>query len=184
MTVTEIEHKYVVADDFDQDDFFRRARSLTPKRQFSVDVQDVYFKVRHPDDHIYRLRRDRLICELTVKSMACDDNELRYEVNLPMALGVIGVEDVLSFLKPQQVQWHGFISKNVSVFEYTDCEVVFYQAATKTQSINCVEVEATQYPDVSEALAVIRRYEQKLGLDEKHREKRSLLQLLFPWPPW
>ena len=63
---------------------------------------------------------------------------------------------------------------------FPDCEVVYYQAATESRTVRCVEFEATHKDSLDEALAIVERYERATGFDGATRSRLSLPQILFP----
>ena len=174
----EIEHKYVVDESFDRQAFEELAKSMGPVNHYHVEVSDTYFLARSAPHHVFRHRKDRLIEELTVKSIGHKDNERRFEVNLPIKGAESG--SVEAFLTPLGVFWKGNLKKNVYVYEFPTIEVVYYEAESAAAKIRCVEVEAIGFNDSDAALAEIARVEKHFGLDVGSREKKSLLQLLFP----
>ena len=144
----------------------------------SVVVVDHYVLVEAVPKYVYRYRKDRLIEELTIKSLNSDDSRDRFEVNLPIK--GLNEEAIRAFLSPLQILWDGAVKKDVLVFEYDAFELVFYEAKNDEKLVRCIEIEAKKYGNKEEALDIIVRVEKALGLDPEQREKKSLLQLLFP----
>jgi hypothetical protein len=66
------------------------------------------------------------------------------------------------------------------VWEFPDCEVVYYRASSDRQSVRCVEFEATRKESMSTALRIVQQYERATGFDATARSRRSLVQILFP----
>lgn len=177
----EIEHKFLVANDFDVDDFCRRALKLTPKRAATIEVEDTYFITAHHPDTIFRHRCDIERQELTVKSRTGADTEIRMEVNLHLDQSFGNQRDaVTAFLVPFTITWQGTLHKALQVFYYHDCEVVFYTAVSGEQSVHCVEFEATGHGgDIKAARATLQDYETRLGFANQVRTRSSLFDLLL-----
>lgn len=179
-TYREIEHKFVVGDGFDLDAFRATAESLGPRRKTALVVRDTYYRLAGDGDLIYRHRFDEELQQLTVKSLA-DDPQVRLEVDLD--LGHHRGDQraaVEAFLGARGIAWRGELHKDIEVFYFGDCEVVYYRAWTGRRELAVVELEATHKPSLEEALATVYAYRRRLGLDGAERELRSLPQLLFP----
>ena len=173
----EIEHKFVVKRDFNRDALFTGCRALAPEREKALTVTDTYYVPPGQADCIYRHRIDKEIQQLTLKSRG-GDNEVRTEINLDLGasrsqsdaveawMGVIGA-----------LPGHGIV-KEIRVFDFPDCEVVYYDAIHKTKQICCVEFEAKYADSEEEGLAILQRYEEQLGFDATQREKVNLFDLL------
>lgn len=48
------------------------------------------------------------------------------------------VELVRAFLAPLGIRWVGELTKALDVFEFADCEVVYYVARTEDKVITCI----------------------------------------------
>ena len=175
---TEIEHKYIVPSNFDWSVLIEAARKIGPEREFSVVVIDHYYRVKSAPDYVYRHRKDKLIEELTIKSLSQVDSRDRFEVNLPVDCGDEGI--IRAFLSPLELFWDGRVKKDVLVFEYKESEIVFYEASSDSKTLRCLEIEAKNFEKKSEAFDRINQIESILGVTNWSREKKSLLQLLFP----
>lgn len=173
----EIEHKFVVDDSFDLDDFCARCRKLGPVNEKALGVKDTYYVPANESDLIYRHRLDKEIQQLTLKSRG-GDNEVRTEINLDLGAGrsqASGVEAWMGAIGALP----GFgIQKHIHVFDFPDCEVVHYEASHAGRSICCVEFEAKKVNDEEAGLAVLIRYERLLGFENLEREKINLFDLL------
>jgi hypothetical protein len=176
----EIEHKFIVGPDFDLGDFRRRASALLPTRTTELRVQDTYFVTALAPGVVFRHRYDSERQELTVKSRGPGDTEVRREVNLRLdqALGS-QLPAVTAFLSSLSILWQGSLTKDILVYYYPDCEVVYYAASGPARQLCCVEFEAVDSPDLDAARATLAAYEQRLGLGTASRVRESLFDLLL-----
>lgn len=177
----EIEHKFLVGPAFDADAFARAALALGPARTTQVSVRDTYFVTEHHPGLIFRHRLDVERQELTLKSWRAADSEARLEVNLRLdqAHGDQG-DAVAAFLAPFGVRWRGALHKEIRVFYFADCEVVYYVARAGERTLRCVEFEALGHGgDVEAARSVLARYEQRLGFGGAERARASLFDLML-----
>ncbi len=176
----EIEHKFVVDEGFDLEAFRRRVSALGPRRTTALAVRDVYYlSERHPA-YVYRHRYDAELQHLSVKSLQ-DDSERRLEVNLDLGQHRGDQQAAIeAFLDTLEVSWRGVIDKEIEVFYFPDCEIVYYSARAGARSVRCVEVEAVGHASPDDAIAILHRYEEHLGFDERERTARALVELLFP----
>lgn len=177
MDFREIEHKFIVSADFDKASFVKRVRSLSPESETEVDVKDRYFVTKACPKHIFRHRMDKELHQLTVKSLE-KNTENRLEVNLNLARDD-QLKEVEAFLSPLSITWSGTIEKKVTAFYFAQCEVVFYKASFDGQSVYCVEFEAVDCKDVTEALQVLEHFERNLGFNPSMRANASLFDLLI-----
>lgn len=190
----EIEHKYLVDEAFDLGAFEATAQRLKPVKSHRVKVRDTYYVVAGLPGHILRHRIDSELQQLSVKSLAAD-NECRTEVNLDLGhhRGDQSAA-VQAFIQPMDLLWSGSIEKNINVFYFSGCEVVHYTAVAKAgldtglkarRTVHCVEFEAImepgQLPEVTRegALAAISVYEKAFGFQPDSRCRQSLFELLF-----
>lgn len=180
MQFKEIEHKFVVDGDFDRAAFVASLRALTPEREVSLRVRDRYFVTAdgRSRGYILRHRHDRELHELTIKSVEADA-EVRDEINLALRPHDQDGQ-VDAFVTALGVEWSGTIWKDLTVWHFADCEVVYYDATAEDRRVSCVEFEATHKPDTAGALAVVARYEAATGFAERDRTTLSLLELLWP----
>ena len=179
---TEIEHKYVVDEHFDLRRFREALGTLNPTRTSSVRVRDRYFLTEGGRDRrfVIRHRYDSEIHHLTVKTVEADA-EVRGEVNLDLGHHAGDQRaQVNAFVERLGVEWSGTVHKDVEVWCFPDCEVVYYEASAESRLVRCVEFEATRKPSLDEALAIVEKYERVTGFDGATRSRLSLLQLLFP----
>jgi adenylate cyclase class IV len=178
----EIEHKYIVDEQFDVAAFREALAAMNPLRTHSIDVRDRYYLTDGARQRrvVIRHRYDAELHHLTVKTFA-PDTEIRLEVNLDLGHHR-GDQDaqVDAFVDQLGVQWSGTIHKNVEIWDFPDCEVVCYQASNDSSSVRCVEFEATRKLSVDGALAILLKYERATGFDAANRTRLSLLELLFP----
>jgi hypothetical protein len=176
----EIEHKFVVGEDFDRDAFRAALDALQPVRHATLHVRDRYFitEAGRARGFVLRHRCDRELHELTLKSIAADA-EVRDEINLKLQAGDQEAQ-VDAFVAAQGLLWQGALWKDLEVWHFPDCEAVFYAATADARTIRCVEFEATVKPSREAALAIVRRYERATGFGDATRTPESLLALLWP----
>src|SRR6187402_1773625 len=115
LTFKEIEHKYVVGEDFDRDAFRAALDALKPVRHATLHVRDRYFITEsgRARGFILRHRFDRELHELTLKSVVADA-EFRDEVNLKLQAGD-QQEQVDAFVAAQGLLWQGTLWKDLEV---------------------------------------------------------------------
>lgn len=178
----EIEHKFVVAPDFDLQRFREALTTLGPTRTNAIRVRDRYYLTEGglARRFFIRHRFDAELHQLTIKALA-PDTEVRDEVNLDLGQHAGDqAAQVDAFLAHMGVVWRGTLHKDVDVWYFSDCEVVCYRAWTEAMSIRCVEFEATRRASLAEALAIVERFERATGFDAQARSRVSLPQILFP----
>lgn len=176
----EIEHKFVLEPDFDRDELFQRITALQPLRIHSAQVVERYYLTKATPKLIYRHRYDENNQDLTYKTFGDGDIEIRREVKLALDLRVGNqAENVRAFLEPLGMTWQGGLNKELQVFDFADCEIVYYEARTAEKIVTCVEFEALSADGVESALATLASYEQRLGFGNRQRSRRSLFELLF-----
>jgi len=176
----EIEHKFVVDDRFDLHGFRATLSALVPVRHEVVRVRDRYFitEAGRARGFILRHRHDRELHELTVKTMAADA-QVRDEVNL--ALRPVDQDaQVEAFVAAQGLVWQGELWKDLEVWHFAECEVVYYSATAGGRRLQCVEFEAIRQASLADALAVLARYEAGTGFGAAVRTRISLLELMWP----
>lgn len=178
----EIEHKYLVGDDFDIHRFRETLATLGPIRVNTIQVRDRYYLTEGgaAQQYLIRHRFDAELQQLTIKTVA-PDTETRDEINLDLGSG--GGDQsahVDAFVAKLGVRWSGTVVKDVSVWYFDDCEVVHYVASVGSRSIRCVEFEATHKRSLPDALAIVERFERATGFYGLERSRLSLPQLLFP----
>jgi hypothetical protein len=176
----EIEHKFVVGEDFDIESFRKTLNGMSPVRHAALRVRDRYFITEsgRARRFVLRHRFDRELHELTLKSVA-DDAEVRDEINLKLAPGDQQAQ-VEAFVAAQGVVWKGALWKDLEVWHFEDCEAVYYVATTEDRTVRCVEFEATVKPTREAALEIVHRYERATGFAGVARTPESLLALLWP----
>ncbi len=178
----EIEHKYVVGDAFDLPRFRDALAALGPDRTSAIRVRDRYYLIDGSLERrfVIRHRFDAELHHLTIKSLETD-TEIRDEINLDLGQHAGDqAAQVEAFLARVGIQWSGTVYKDVDVWYFPDCEVVHYLASTDARSVRCVEFEATGRESLSDALAIVDRFERATGFDRLARSRLSLPQLLFP----
>jgi predicted adenylyl cyclase CyaB len=173
----EIEHKFVVEEDFDVNSFFKNVRSLSCDKEFSTEVTDTYYFNRANRDFVLRHRKDDRIEQLSYKSTGTDA-EIRTELNLNLAMGKNSVEIIAQFCQRMGLNESAPLKKSVRVFEFSDVEIVHYVASLGQVKVRCVEFESTKHSSPEMAKQNIRNYEAQLGFDAQKRESRSLFDLL------
>ena len=179
MDFLEIEHKFVLPENWCLDSFTELVKSFNPQHSNEIAVEDRYYVVKALAGHVYRHRIDDEIQHLTVKSLE-QDSAVRLEVNLDLGLHKGDqAAAVDAFLKPLGLLWKGVLHKQVRVFYFADAEIVHYKARYKDQTISCVEIEAKKAADIDSALAIIDSYTDRLNLDRSYRSDQSLFHLLL-----
>ncbi len=179
---TEIEHKFVVGDDFDLGRFAATLDALGPSHVTALPVEDRYFLTEDGVRRrfVVRHRFDRDLHHLTVKTLD-PDAEVRVEVNLDLGHHAGDQRaQVDAFVRQFGVRWEGGIHKDIRVWHFADVEVVYYAATNGPRSVRCVEFEATEKPSLAHALEALSRYERLTGFDARERTPLSLLQILCP----
>jgi len=178
----EIEHKYVVGEQFDLPRFRELMAALGPVRTNAIRVRDRYYLTEGGGAGrcLIRHRYDAELHHLTIKTLAADP-EIRAEVNLDLGHHA-GDQDaqVEAFMEQLGVVWSGTLHKELEVWYFPDCEAVHYQASTSSHSVRCVEFEATRKDSLVEALAIVGRFERATGFEGASRSRLSLPQILFP----
>ena len=179
---TEIEHKFVVGDDFDRAGFRAAVERLHPTRTNALRVRDRYFltEAGRRGGFILRHRHDPELHHLTLKSLA-RDTEVRSEINLDLGHHAGDqAAAVDAFVERLGVTWRGVLDKDLTVWYFPDVEVAHYRASTGARAVECVEFEATRKHSLGAALRALERYERATGFGDATRSQRSLPQLLFP----
>ena len=178
----EIEHKYIVDEQFDLPRFRQAVEALGPIRTRTIGVQDRYFLPEggRARRYLMRHRYDAELHHVTIKSLE-SDTEVRIEVNLDLGHHA-GPQSsqVDAFMDRLGVVWSGSLHKELEVWYFPDCEVVYYQASTPSRSVRCVEFEARGKNSLEEALATVERFERATGFSGASRSRLSLPQILFP----
>ncbi len=190
----EIEHKFVVGEDFDLEDFRATMRGLGPERTTALAVRDVYYWSEKRPRIIFRHRYDRELQHLSVKSLP-GDPEVRLEINLDLGQHRGDQQPAVeAFFRALDVDWRGEIAKEIEVFYFPDCEIVYYRGSAgdvplarlrrDARSVACVELEARKQASIGDALEVLARYERLTGFEGRRREARTLVEILFPDAPF
>ena len=175
----EIEHKFVVDARFDRERFFESCRDLNPEGEKALEVLDTYYVPAQSTDHIYRHRLDKEIQQLTLKSRE-KDNEIRTEINLELGVHRSQGDAVSAWMRAVGAGPGQIIEKSIRVFDYADCEIVYYEAAHDGRQVNCVEFEAKHAANEAAGLLILQRYEEKLGFDPLQRAQTNLFDMLIP----
>ena len=180
LALLEIEHKFIVGDDFQLDPFLARCESLEPLRRKQLDVRDCYYSLPGRRDIILRHRFDAELQQFTLKSRG-RDSEIRDEINLGLLREPDQKTEIRAWTQLLGASEPHQIDKSIWVFEFPDCEVVYYEAryAAQGREIQCVEIEARGAATVKEALATLERYEQLLGFQAAARSHADLFSLLI-----
>ena len=179
---TEIEHKFLVDDQFNVARFDQTLRGMGPEKTTSLQVRDRYYLTAagQTGGFLIRHRFDPELHHLTLKAVE-PDTEVRSEINLDLGHHAGDQQAAVdAFLDRLGVRWRGTLHKDLQVWQFPDIEVVHYRATTETHTVHCVEFEATHKPSLSDALATVHRYEQATGFDARDRCRLSLPQMLFP----
>ncbi len=175
----EIEHKFVVGEDFDLADFRDRMRRLEPYKTTILTVRDIYYWSQLHPRVIYRHRWDLELQHLSVKSLE-KDTEVRVEVNIDLGQHRGNQQAAVeAFIDTLEVSWRGEIVKDIEVYYFPECEIVYYRGTAGDASVACVEFEALQQDSIDDALEVLRRYEETAGFTGRRRISKTLVELLF-----
>ena len=178
----EIEHKFVLDDQFDLDAFGSRLAALHPTRTTALRVRDTYYLIKGSQTgrFVIRHRYDTELHHLTLKTLAAD-TEVRTEINIDLGHHAGDQHaQVDAFLREIGVIWSGSLQKDLRVWYFRDVEVVHYYASTDRRTVQCVEFEATDKSSLGTALQTVHRYEQATGFEHTTRSSQSLLEILFP----
>lgn len=176
----EVEHKFIVDEQFDRTAFFSRIETLGPLKYVHTQVDETYFLTESTPELIYRHRYDEAHQDLTYKTFRQGDIEIRKEVRLALDSHSGNQQaHVEAFLAPLRIRWQSELKKTLWVYDFADCEIVYYIASTVDRTVICVEFEALQSTSTDEAVATLRSYEERLGFADKIRSRRSLFELLF-----
>ena len=179
---TEIEHKFIVGDDFDRSRFRAAVERLHPMRSSALRVRDRYFltEAGRRGRFVLRHRHDPELHHLTLKSLA-RDTEVRSEVNLDLGHHAGDQASAVdAFVERLGVIWSGALDKDLTVWYFPDVEVAHYRATTGARAVECVEFEATRKQSLAAALRAVERFERATGFGGASRSRRSLPQILFP----
>lgn len=179
---TEIEHKYIVDAQFDLHRFRKVLVSLSPTRTAAICVRDRYYLTEggRAKRFLIRHRYDAEIHQLTIKALE-DDTETRREINLDLGRHAGSQEAAVDvFVDQMGVVWRGTLQKDLEVWYFPDCEVVYYAASTDAREVRCVEFEATHKDSPAGALEIVERFERATGFERAARSRVSLPQILFP----
>jgi len=125
---SEIEHKFVVGDDFDLAGFRAAVERLDPTRTTALRVRDRYFltEAGRRGRFILRHRYDSELHHLTLKSLA-RDTEVRSEVNLDLGHHAGDQAPAVdAFVERLGVTWRGVIVQDLFLNE-TDSIHGLYQ---------------------------------------------------------
>ena len=106
------------------------------------------------------------------------DNEVRTEINLELGAARSQADAVKAWMGVIGALPGYGIVKQIRVFDFPDCEVVYYEANHKALRVCCVEFEAKYAASEEEGLATLQRYEQQFGFVAERREKVNLFDLL------
>ena len=178
----EIEHKYIVEERFDLRRFRHRIAALGPTRTGTIHVRDRYYLTEggKTSRFLMRHRYDAELHHLTIKTLETDP-EVRVEVNLDLGHHAGDQEaQVDAFVGQLGVLWSGTLHKELEVWYFPDCEVVYYEASTASGAVRCVEFEATRKDSLAEALETVGRFERATGFQSASRSRLSLPLMLFP----
>ncbi len=170
----------MVGEEFDLDAFRATLRDLKPAKTTALAVRDVYYWSELHPRLVFRHRFDHELQHLSVKSLE-KDPEVRVEINLDLGQHRGDQQPAVeAFLDTLEVAWRGEIDKEIEVYYFEDCEIVYYLAAAGDRAVACVELEARRPASIDDALEVLARYELRTGFAGRRRTARTLVELLFP----
>lgn len=179
----EIEHKFLLEKKFPYSAYVKKLRQLKPHSEKKLKVTDTYFEFPANKKVVVRHRLDKEQEQLTIKDKS-KDNEVRREINIELPKTKKAkhqLDEIKVFLNMLGLNVKGILEKQIHVFYFPKCEIVFYVALerTKKKKVRCMEFEAHGYSSQREALAIIEKYEILLNFKERKRCKDSLYDLLI-----
>lgn len=174
----EIEHKFLVPDDFDAEPISDVMASLGAAHDRRLTVRDTYFWRPDRPEAVFRHRIDAELHQLTVKS-GSRDAEVRAEVDLDLA-GPNAVRHVEAFLTTGLGPCQRLaLTKSIRVWEPPGFEVVHYVARRDDgRTVRCVEFECVDESPPEQAVEALRRLEVRCGFQPDMRCPTSLFQLM------
>lgn len=174
----EIEHKFLVPDDFDAEPISDVMASLGAAHDRRLTVRDTYFWRPDRPEAVFRHRIDAELHQLTVKS-GSRDAEVRAEVDLDLA-GPDAVRHVEAFLTTGLGPCQRLaLTKSIRVWEPPGFEVVHYVARRDDgRTVRCVEFECVDESPPEQAVEALRRLEVRCGFQPDMRCPTSLFQLM------
>lgn len=175
----EVEYKYLVDETFDMGTLDRTLKSLKPTEIYQVQVTDTYFYFSDRPNFVYRHRSDDRSQDFCVKSLE-KDPVVRTEINMNMTIDRgTQLPSVVALLQTFGSFQQGSLDKDVSVYIFEDCEVVYYEASTDKKRLCCIELEAVGAESLQDAFNVLNTYVGKLNLSGLSREQQSLFEMLI-----
>ena len=183
MDYTEVEHKFILDETFDVEEWRQKINHLRPLRRTKLQVEDRYYRLAAFPNLVFRHRLDSELQQLTIKAVG-EDTEVRTEINLNLTSDC-QTDAVAAFVSQLGSPNMFRIEKDIEVYDFRDCEVVYYvasasdaSAAGTKASVACMEFEAKAYKDLAEAKACLSLYESLLGFSHHQRSHKSLLEIL------
>tara|TARA_Y100000034_G_C6782747_1_gene349982 strand:- start:132 stop:707 length:576 start_codon:yes stop_codon:yes gene_type:complete len=178
MDYKEIEYKYW-AHELSKEEFLKRIEVVVAKAKdiempeviYVVSCDDYYTKPNGNGNDFVRFRKGGGRYELTLKRKE-RENVVRKEINL----NVTDNEDsaIVEFLTLSSYERSFQVYKEAWIWNFEDCDVSYY---TLSDGRDVVELEAVDYSSVKEGVAVIDKWEKKLGLASLTKESRSLYEI-------
>lgn len=180
LSFLEIEHKFLLKPGFDAIAFRDGVIGLCPIKTYSTTVSETYVLTQKTPELVYRHRYDTEQQDITYKPSNPKDPQIRKEVRLVLDPKCGNQKNqFLEFLSSLHITWEGGLTKELTVYMFHDCEIVFYTAKSNSKVVSCIEFEALSPNTIEEAIQAIEKYENKLGFISAQRCLKSLFQLLF-----
>lgn len=167
----EIEYKYWALD-LTKEEFQDRFEEAVNRRHspfYVVSCDDYYIRSGHDD--FVRYRKGGGKTELTLKFKR-KQNTVRKEINLDVTTN----DDIsiVEFLKLSGYTKAFSVFKEAWIYHQDDCDISYY---TLSDGRSVVEVEAVGAHTVTDGVAIIDAWADRLGLVDLEREKRSLFEI-------
>lgn len=180
----EIEVKYLINQAASREQFLAQL-SLLPgfqqAKRVNAQSHDLYMVVPQALPCIYRFRHDPGLQQLCMKSLG-DSFPVRQEITLHLDREHLQKDEVLAIFSSLGMIWQGELTKDLTAYTFSDCEMVIYRAAMGGATIECIEIEALAARDIVEGLATISRYQRLLGLEHYAQESKASLFRLLVYP--
>ncbi len=182
MKFYEIERKFLLNEASSRKRFFEMVTTLPGYKEvqtYTTTSHDLYLLIPAGLPFIYRFRHDVSLQQLTAKSLS-DAFPVRREINLNLDPQENQRQAVLALFNTWGIAWQGELHKELTIFQFGDCEVVIYTARLGSETLHCIEIEALGAQSIAEGLAIIDRYQAALEVSAYARESsQSLFQLLM-----
>lgn len=174
----EVEYKFVLPDEATFEHFCSLITTMSPSRHSHVSTTDTYYVLDSNPGFIYRHRFDQELQQLTVKSLT-QDPSVRMEVNLELKTDGNQGDAVQNFLQTFGIKAQSSLTKDLYVFYFPNIEIALYRARAGQRELLCLEIEVTNFDDISSGKNELNKWCQKIGVNSEARETRSLFEILL-----